>query len=662
MTQNRKIRIKIVLLLLCSLLILSMGCENRAEKSTRHREKGIAYLQKGDTQGALLEFKNLVELVPESGEAHFLLGQVYSRTKNFHAAFDEYEEAISKGWNTYDLHLRMAEASHFLGKTERAGKEIGICLQQRKDDPMIYLLLGMMDVQKHDLRNAHTQFQHALTIDPDFQPALLEEGLLYLREHALEKALSYLNQAQKNQPEDIRPLMALGNLFTEEGKIDQALSVLQAARAIKPDFFPVHLKLGALYLKQGKYDDAISEGKEALHLAPKSLKPHFILGTGYFGRKEFDQAEKEILLFIQNDPQPPLPYLILAEIYLQGHKLQQALTYAQKTLEYSPNHSKAHLIAGICSLTQNWMEDAVKHFKAVTEVEPKNIQALNLLAISYTKEGRLDEALETFKKALTLNPDSPQTHENFADYYGFVGNLDRAIEELQKSLELSPDRMAADIRLILTYLKKGDYPKAIETGKQGLKKYGENAVLFNLLGAAYGGKKDTEKAIAYYDEAIKKKKDFLAPYLNKSNLLKESNRLDEALRCCSRAAEEIPDHPMPHLCAGKLYTSMEQPDKAIVEYNRALALDASLLSARSRLAEIYLQQHDLTAAAREFRQILSQAPEDVAALNNLAWIYAEKEQNLAEALAMTEKAVRLKPNEAGFQDTLGWVLYKKGQL
>ncbi|PIS36170.1 MAG: hypothetical protein COT35_12620, partial [Nitrospirae bacterium CG08_land_8_20_14_0_20_52_24] len=59
-----------------SLFIFS-GCESQQEKITRHREKGISYLERENPNGALVEFNNLVKLTPESAEAHFLLGKAY---------------------------------------------------------------------------------------------------------------------------------------------------------------------------------------------------------------------------------------------------------------------------------------------------------------------------------------------------------------------------------------------------------------------------------------------------------------------------------------------------------------------------------------------------------------------------------------------------------
>ena len=53
-------------------------------------------------------------------------------------------------------------------------------------------------------------------------------------------------------------------------------------------------------------------------------------------------------------------------------------------------------------------------------------------------------------------------------------------------------------------------------------------------------------------------------------------------------------------------------------------------------------------------------PRAAVAANNLAWLYATEGGNLDLALELARVAVRQMPQLAVSNDTLGWVLYKKG--
>lgn len=61
-----------------------------------------------------------------------------------------------------------------------------------------------------------------------------------------------------------------------------------------------------------------------------------------------------------------------------------------------------------------------------------------------------------------------------------------------------------------------------------------------------------------------------------------------------------------------------------------------------------------------YRKAVSANRWNSTALNNRAYMYAESGKNLDEALRLAKRAVKMKPDERNFLDTLGWVYYKKG--
>jgi Tfp pilus assembly protein PilF len=65
------------------------------------------------------------------------------------------------------------------------------------------------------------------------------------------------------------------------------------------------------------------------------------------------------------------------------------------------------------------------------------------------------------------------------------------------------------------------------------------------------------------------------------------------------------------------------------------------------------------AAIEDFRKVLDSQPDNTIALNNLAFLLAENGK-ADEALKYAQKAVQLAPDKPDFEDTLGWVLYRKG--
>jgi Tfp pilus assembly protein PilF len=70
-------------------------------------------------------------------------------------------------------------------------------------------------------------------------------------------------------------------------------------------------------------------------------------------------------------------------------------------------------------------------------------------------------------------------------------------------------------------------------------------------------------------------------------------------------------------------------------------------------------QGDTAGAQQQFERAMEIDPRAPIAANNLAWLYAERGENLDRALQLAQEASRALPNSAEIQDTLGWVYYKR---
>ena len=94
----------------------------------------------------------------------------------------------------------------------------------------------------------------------------------------------------------------------------------------------------------------------------------------------------------------------------------------------------------------------------------------------------------------------------------------------------------------------------------------------------------------------------------------------------------------------------------------ATTLDPKLVSAHLMLASLYEEDKAYDSAIERYRTILSVSPNNVLALNNLAYALAVRKAQPAEGLAFAERAMALaKGKSPEVADTLAWIYHLMGR-
>lgn len=83
-----------------------------------------------------------------------------------------------------------------------------------------------------------------------------------------------------------------------------------------------------------------------------------------------------------------------------------------------------------------------------------------------------------------------------------------------------------------------------------------------------------------------------------------------------------------------------------------------LREARLALSNIYVHLEDLSKAQQPLEEVLDEFPDDIGAMNDLGYLWADQGKNLEMALEMVKKAVAKEPKNRAYRDSLGWVYYR----
>jgi len=107
--------------------------------------------------------------------------------------------------------------------------------------------------------------------------------------------------------------------------------------------------------------------------------------------------------------------------------------------------------------------------------------------------------------------------------------------------------------------------------------------------------------------------------------------------------------------------AQERPEAEVLALlTQAAALEPRLTGAQVQLATAAEARGDFDETILRYRAIIAAEPDNVPALNNLAYILVDRKNLPKEALPLAERAYRLSGQSAAVADTLGWAHYKNG--
>jgi Flp pilus assembly protein TadD len=85
--------------------------------------------------------------------------------------------------------------------------------------------------------DAVESFQHAIKLDPDYEPSWACLGTTYLAVHKYAEAIAACQQAIKLKPDSAVAWRDLGNAYDEIGRKDEARDAFRRAKELKPELF-----------------------------------------------------------------------------------------------------------------------------------------------------------------------------------------------------------------------------------------------------------------------------------------------------------------------------------------------------------------------------------------------------------------------------------------
>ena len=112
---------------------------------------------------------------------------------------------------------------------------------------------------------------------------------------------------------------------------------------------------------------------------------------------------------------------------------------------------------------------------------------------------------------------------------------------------------------------------------------------------------------------------------------------------------------------GYVYVQRELYEKAAELFETAWSYNFNNVAATAALGHIYFKLNRPDRAEEALRRALDIDPRNRNARNSLAYVLCESGGDLEEAQHLALSVVKTDPDNALYNDTLGWIYYKKGK-
>jgi tetratricopeptide (TPR) repeat protein len=235
-------------------------------------------------------------------------------------------------------------------------------------------------------------------------------------------------------------------------------------------------------------------------------------------------------------------------------------------------------------------------------------------------------------------------------------------------LEMEPNDSEMTAYLAETYIDAGEYGQAMTLLKSRLGMQNtpaaERRLKIALATATYklGNTDDAEKTLDALQQSLP---DDPLPLLAKIRLLKSDKMWDQINQAVISWCQSHPnDVNVPLVVAKDLAGGQSDESKKIAEdlLGRILRQNPDSRGAIYSLATLLQATGRSAEAAKLYQRFLLLDPNNVTAVNNLAWILCEDQSQYQQALELAEKGLAKEPNYVDLLDTRGVVYYRLGRF
>lgn len=547
-----------------------------------------------------------------------------------------------------------------------------------------------------NLATARSTLQELLQVNPDSQLVGLLLGAISLQEGDLEGGESLLTENLDAEVASVPFIQMAAMAQVDRGKRNQAIATLERAMLARPsdaDLLSMH---GVMALADPTTAAAGVESlNKALQIDDDRSRLRVALAQHYLQQDQVEQALGYLRAAFDRTPDDwPATNFYLTTLI--NHDRSSEIREVRDQLTPLNEAPAAGLLIAIADHSLGDTQNAKERLQALHEEFQGWPAPAITLARLYRSEGATDEAIEWHVRAAERTPEDPEHLQQAGRLYSNHHTPEEVLSWLNSQSERNASlRPAADALKAQIHALQGNH----QTARDLIDRHMESDLPFMppfkaqisaIEARAAGDNEDWPRARSRAAEAVSLEPDELNHRLLLARVVGAAGNGEEALTVLDETEADLGRSAPLALTRAQVVRIFDSSSAALniledywadttdtgifpdalslarqVEPQRArsLALEWSEQQPQNNaawraVADMALMAGDEEDAADAYREAVALNPEDVTALNNLAWILRESANSEARELA--ERAAELAPQNAAVLDTYGWILHLGG--
>lgn len=459
--------------------------------------------------------------------------------------------------------------------------------------------------------------------------------------------------------------LLVGELAGRRGDLPLALnSYLEAAEQSDDPRVAERATQLAIYAQQ--WEVALRAGERWLQLDPQSADANRLMATVHLRNGNTEASAQAFLQVLADTPADQREKAIKQIVALLARESQRgsASHVLAKLSDAYPDDLTLWLARGRHALKQGENEQALDHLAKARAVDPDSGDAVLLYSQSLLNLDRAEDGRAVLEGFLASHPEDINVQTGLARLMVQMPSV--SSEALAKQLSVV-GRLANDKPVILFGMgllayERGLYDESRAYLQRTIDLEHRVSDSHYFLASVEDAARRYAEAIQHYDQ-VTDGDNVLSARLRSVELMGEVGELEQGSKRLERlrlnfAGQIAPEQAV--LAESSMYRHAGQMQKAYDILSGGLEEEPAnvrLLYARALLAERIGNE---SVFEQDLNKVLAIEPENGQAMNALGYFFADRNIRLAEAEKLLTSAYKLLPDDAAVVDSMGWLLFRRG--